>query len=55
MPYNYQLSEEAENDVSEAYEWYEKKKGRVGRGVSGVPRFGKRRHSKQSSNLSGLL
>lgn len=30
MPYNYQLSEEAESDVAEGYEWYESKQEGLG-------------------------
>jgi toxin ParE1/3/4 len=30
MPYNYQLSEEAESDVEEGYKWYESKRGGLG-------------------------
>ncbi|MDN3670663.1 type II toxin-antitoxin system RelE/ParE family toxin [Echinicola jeungdonensis] len=30
MPYNYQLSEEAESDVFESYLWYEKQKKGLG-------------------------
>ena len=32
MPYNYQLSEEAESDVYEAYFWYEKQQKGLGEG-----------------------
>lgn len=30
MPYNYQLSEEAESDIYDSYLWYEKQKGGLG-------------------------
>jgi len=30
MPYNYQLSEEAESDVYDSYRWYENQKEGLG-------------------------